>query len=135
LRARLLAPPGTALIYACDDDRPQAKALRARGAELVARPGAQGQVDLHAVLADLAERGMNEIHVEAGPALNGALLLAGLVDELLLYIAPRLLGSGKPIAELPPWERIDDAPAFRLVDAVPMGDDLRLRLRHPAAPA
>ena len=129
LQARVLAPPGAALIYTSSDDSPQAQALRARGAQVLPRPGNQGQVDLHAVLADLAERAVNEIHVEAGPALNGALLLAGQVDELLLYMAPRLLGAGRPIAALPSWDRLIDSLDYCFVESVAVGTDLRLRLR------
>jgi riboflavin-specific deaminase-like protein len=77
-------------------------ALEARGATVVQLPGTDGRVDLPALLRDLGARGINELHVEAGHRLNGALLQAGLVDELLLYLAPQLLGPG---AAWPTWCR------------------------------
>jgi diaminohydroxyphosphoribosylaminopyrimidine deaminase/5-amino-6-(5-phosphoribosylamino)uracil reductase len=87
-------------------------------------------LDLHAVLALLAARGCNEVHVEAGPTLCGALFAAGLVDELLLYIAPLLLGDGaQGLLHLPVLT--DMAARWRLhcVDQRMLGNDWRLRLR------
>ena len=83
--------------------------LEARGATVVHLPGADGRVDLPALLRDLAARGVNELHVEAGHRLNGALVRAGLVDEWLLYLAPQLLGSGRGIALLPPFTTLAQA--------------------------
>jgi diaminohydroxyphosphoribosylaminopyrimidine deaminase/5-amino-6-(5-phosphoribosylamino)uracil reductase len=83
----------------------------------------------------LAERGVNELHVEAGATLNGTLLAGGWVDECLLYVAPRLLGSGRPIADWPAppgAAALADGPSWRFIDSMPLGGDLRLRLR-PAA--
>jgi diaminohydroxyphosphoribosylaminopyrimidine deaminase / 5-amino-6-(5-phosphoribosylamino)uracil reductase len=71
----------------------RAEALRARGAELVALGNEHGKVDLPAMLTELAARGVNELHVEAGYNLNGSLLREGCVDELLIYVAPSLLGT------------------------------------------
>jgi len=67
--------------------------LQACGAEVATLAGANGKVDLAGVLRDLAQRGINEVLVEAGATLNGALFRAGLVDELVLYLAPQLLGG------------------------------------------
>jgi diaminohydroxyphosphoribosylaminopyrimidine deaminase/5-amino-6-(5-phosphoribosylamino)uracil reductase len=103
--ARLLAPPGEALVIG------------------------PGRADLPALLADLAARGINELHVEAGPMLSGAFLDAGLVDELLVYQAPVLLGDGRPLAQLGPLAHLGDARRWRLLEATPVGPDLRLRLR------
>jgi diaminohydroxyphosphoribosylaminopyrimidine deaminase/5-amino-6-(5-phosphoribosylamino)uracil reductase len=128
--ARLLAGGGSpVLLYTLDALGPPAAALRERGAELVVVPGAQGRIDLAAVLADLHARAINEVHVEAGARLNGAWLAAGLVDELLVYVAPSLLGDGRPMALLPAPASLDQSLRFAFLDAVPVGDDLRVRLR------
>lgn len=98
------------------------------GAEVFACP-AGGGVDLGALMAELARREVNEVWVEAGPTLGGALLQAGLVDELLVYVAPRLLGSAaRPLLDLPGLERLDQAPGLRWIETRRVGEDLRLRL-------
>jgi diaminohydroxyphosphoribosylaminopyrimidine deaminase/5-amino-6-(5-phosphoribosylamino)uracil reductase len=90
-----------------------------------------GRLDLASVLALLAERGVNELQVEAGPTLCGALFAAGLVDELLLYVAPILLGDqARPLLALPAFETIAAARRLRVVDRRGIGDDLRLLLRE-----
>ena len=94
-----------------------------------ARAIGPGRADLPALLADLGGQGINELHVEAGPTLSGAFLDAGLVDELLVYQAPMLIGEGRPLAALAPLAQLGDAPRWRLVEATPVGQDLRLRLR------
>ncbi|BFI96779.1 MAG: bifunctional diaminohydroxyphosphoribosylaminopyrimidine deaminase/5-amino-6-(5-phosphoribosylamino)uracil reductase RibD [Rhodanobacter sp.] len=87
-------------------------------------------LDLRAVLALLARRGCNEVHVEAGPTLCGALFAAGLVDELLLYVAPVLLGdAARPLLALPPLADMAARWKLRLVDQRMLGQDLRLRFR------
>ncbi|MFG6487713.1 bifunctional diaminohydroxyphosphoribosylaminopyrimidine deaminase/5-amino-6-(5-phosphoribosylamino)uracil reductase RibD [Roseateles sp. BYS78W] len=94
-----------------------------------ARAIGPGRADLPALLAELGRQGINELHVEAGPTLSGAFLDAGLVDELLVYQAPMLIGEGRPLAALSPLAQLGDAPRWRLVEATPVGQDLRLRLR------
>ncbi len=99
--------------------------------ELAGVPLHDGCLDLPAVLALLAERGINELQVEAGPTLCGALFAAGLVDELLLYVAPVLLGdAARPLVSLPALEAIADARRLRVVDRRSVGDDQRLLLRE-----
>lgn len=117
------------LVYTASDDSARAKALRAHGAQVVALPNARGKVDLAALLEDLARREVNEVHAEAGHQLNGSLLREGLVDELLLYQAPRLLGEGAGIAALGPFTQVDQALALRWTDVTRIGPDLRLRAR------
>jgi diaminohydroxyphosphoribosylaminopyrimidine deaminase/5-amino-6-(5-phosphoribosylamino)uracil reductase len=133
--ARLLDPPGRGVwIYAAADDPARRCALEARGAQISLRPGLEGEggkVDLAALLADLAQRGVNELHVEAGHKLNASLLRAGLVDELLVYLAPKLLGAGREMAAFGPLASLADALAYRYIDVQRIGDDLRLRLRPP----
>jgi diaminohydroxyphosphoribosylaminopyrimidine deaminase/5-amino-6-(5-phosphoribosylamino)uracil reductase len=88
-----------------------------------------GRPHLAALMVELGAQGINELHVEAGPTLSGAFLDAGLVDELLVYQAPMLIGQGRPLAELAPLAGLGDARRWRLVEATPIGQDLRLRLR------
>jgi diaminohydroxyphosphoribosylaminopyrimidine deaminase/5-amino-6-(5-phosphoribosylamino)uracil reductase len=90
----------------------------------------RGGLDLRDVLALLAARGCNELHVEAGPTLCGALLAQGLADELLIYVAPLLLGdSARPLLHLPALEDMGARWNLKLIDQRLLGQDLRLRLR------
>jgi len=90
-----------------------------------------GPLDLAAVLEFLAARGVNELQVEAGATLCGALFARGLVDELLLYVAPLLLGdSARPLMALPPLARMADAPRWRVLDRRSVGSDIRILLRE-----
>ena len=92
--------------------------------------GHGGSLDLSAVLTLLAERGCNEVHVEAGAALCGALFAAGLVDELLLYVAPLLLGdSARPLLQLPTLTDMAERWQLRPIEQRQLGNDWRLRLR------
>ncbi len=84
---------GGCLVATAETNPEKTAALQAAGAEVVCLPDANGRVDLNALLEFLAQRGVNEVHVEAGPRLSGVFLKAGLVDELLCYMAPCLLGS------------------------------------------
>lgn len=106
-------------------------ALRERGAELLHLPAAgedSGKnVDLPALLRALAARECNEIHLEAGARLSGAFLAADLVDELLLYQAPVLLGEGRPIAALGPLSSISQGTRLRWRQRKDVGEDVRLR--------
>jgi len=117
------------LIFHGDDARPIDD--RFARVELVAVSAHDGRFDLASVLALLAERGINELQVEAGPTLCGALFAAGLVDELLLYVAPVLLGdAARPLVALPAFEAISEARRLRVVDRRSVGDDQRLLLRE-----
>ncbi len=129
-QARLFDVASPVVIYTASDDAPRRAALAKRGAEIVTVPiDDRGRVDLVAVLEDLAGRQVNEVHVEAGARLNGALLQTGRVDELLLYLAPTLLGAGRPMAELGPFASLADGPAFEFESATPVGPDLRILAR------
>ncbi|NII12059.1 bifunctional diaminohydroxyphosphoribosylaminopyrimidine deaminase/5-amino-6-(5-phosphoribosylamino)uracil reductase RibD [Oleiagrimonas sp. C23AA] len=109
---------------------------RFAGIERQGMPEVHGRLDLHAVLAELARRGCNEVHVEAGPTLCGALLAERLADELLLYIAPVLLGStARPLLDLPPLADMAERWQLETLDRRVLGDDLRLRLRPKTASA
>jgi diaminohydroxyphosphoribosylaminopyrimidine deaminase / 5-amino-6-(5-phosphoribosylamino)uracil reductase len=92
-------------------------------------PGRDGRVDLAALLTLLAQRGVNELHVEAGAGLNGALLAAGLVDEWVAYLAPMAVGDdARGLFAHPPLTTLADAARFRLADVRQIGGDLRLTL-------
>ncbi|MFM8769988.1 MAG: RibD family protein, partial [Rubrivivax sp.] len=102
------------------------------GVEVLGLPtDERGKTDLHALMAELAQRQVNELHVEAGHQLNGSLLKAGLVDELLVYLAPKMLGAGRGMAALGPLERLADGQELEFVECTPVGPDLRIRARPP----
>jgi diaminohydroxyphosphoribosylaminopyrimidine deaminase/5-amino-6-(5-phosphoribosylamino)uracil reductase len=129
--ARILEPPGAVLIYAAGPDKRRREALMARGAQVALAPGANGKVDLASMLTDLAQRGINELHVEAGHKLSGSFVHEGLVDEFLVYQAPKLLGTGHALASFGPIATLGDALALRFVSVERLGDDLRLIARPP----
>jgi diaminohydroxyphosphoribosylaminopyrimidine deaminase/5-amino-6-(5-phosphoribosylamino)uracil reductase len=135
LAAALFQPGRRVLIYAAEA-RPQAQAaLEARGASVVLLPGPGGKVDLQALLADLGRREINELHVEAGYKLNGSLVRAGLVDEFLLYLAPKLLGAGRGMAHLGPLAALDEAVGLEYEGIARVGPDLRVLARMPGRAA
>ncbi|WP_423459787.1 bifunctional diaminohydroxyphosphoribosylaminopyrimidine deaminase/5-amino-6-(5-phosphoribosylamino)uracil reductase RibD [Ottowia sp. VDI28] len=117
------------LIYTASVDAARQQVLAERGAQVITLPGANGKVDLAAMLRDLAQREVNEVHVEAGHKLNGSLLREGLVDELLLYQAPKLLGEGPGIAALGPFTELAQGVALEWAEASPVGSDMRMRAR------
>jgi len=119
------------LVCTAVQDAARHKAITGRGAQVIALPDARGQVDLPALLRELARREVNEVHVEAGARLNGALLRAGLVDELLLYQAPVLLGEGAPLAAIGTLAALGDGPRFEWHQVRRVGADLRLLARPP----
>jgi len=132
--ARILQPPGAVWVYTAADPTESAarrSALQALGTTVIDCPSPNGKVDLAALLRDLARREINELHVEAGHKLNGSFLRESLVDELLLYLAPKLLGEGAGLAALGPYRTLSQAPGFEFVDVERVGPDLRLRARPP----
>lgn len=129
LASRILDAPGAVQIYAAQPDDHRRAALQARGAQITLVPGPSGKVDLASMLLDLAQRGINELHVEAGHKLNGSFVREGLVDEFLIYIAPKLIGSGRELAAFGPLTRLEDGLALRFVSVTPVGDDLRIIAR------
>lgn len=144
-RARLFESAGEVWIFTASADAARRAMLEARGArierlevgsardDLAAQPDTAtdaGRLDLHRVLARLAQAEVNEVHVEAGATLAGELIRRHLADELLVYVAPVLLGpQARPLVELPPLEELDGAPRFELIESQRIGADLRMRLR------
>lgn len=133
LGSQVLATPGRTVVVGAAEDAAACRRLRAAGAEVLRLPGTDGRVDLGALVARLALDGVNELHVEAGATLNGALLAAGMVDELLLYVAPSLIGPGRPIADLPPLDDLAQSQRLRFVECRMFGDDLLIRARTAAS--
>ncbi len=133
LAARILdgAPPW--IFHAADADPARIDALRDKGAELVELSNEHGKVDLPALLTALANRGINELHVEAGHKLNGSLVREGCVDELLVYLAPSLLGSAPGMFDFAPPETLDARPHLKFHRIDRLGDDLRILARFAEA--
>jgi len=111
----------------------KAQELEDRGCELLFLPNADKKVDLPVLMFELGKRGINELHVEAGNRLNASLIREGCADELLIYLAPCLLGQGQPMIGLPAVESL--AKRLRLVfhEVERIGPDLRIRARFEDA--
>ena len=121
---------GGAVVYTATQDAEKITALEKAGARITVLPDANGRVDLNAVLRDLAANGCNELLVEAGSNLNGALLEAGLVDELVLYLAPQLLGDmARGMAQLGELTSLDQCIDLEWKDMRNVGNDLRIVAR------
>jgi diaminohydroxyphosphoribosylaminopyrimidine deaminase/5-amino-6-(5-phosphoribosylamino)uracil reductase len=124
---------GNVLVFAAVADRERIAALDDRGAEVVVLPNAADKVDLQAMVRELGRREVNEIHVEAGFKLNGSLLRAGVVDELVLYLAPCLLGdAARGLFDLPALDDLGDKRALTIRDVRHVGNDLRIVARFAA---
>jgi diaminohydroxyphosphoribosylaminopyrimidine deaminase/5-amino-6-(5-phosphoribosylamino)uracil reductase len=121
---------GNVLVVAAKDDPAKADALRARGAEIVCIPNAEGKTELMSVMRELGRRGVNELHVEAGTRLNGSLLREGCVDELLVYLAPSLIGdTGRGMFSLPELTELTQQIRVSVRDVARIGEDIRLIAR------
>ncbi len=132
-QARLFDAPRSVTFYAASPSADRMQALAARGAQVMQMPGrapgTESKVDLEAMLADLARHETNEVHVEAGHKLNGSLVREGLVDELLVYLAPKLIGQGRSMADFGPLAALQDSPALRFLSTDMIGPDLRIVAR------
>ncbi|NDC61331.1 MAG: bifunctional diaminohydroxyphosphoribosylaminopyrimidine deaminase/5-amino-6-(5-phosphoribosylamino)uracil reductase RibD [Betaproteobacteria bacterium] len=129
LHARLWEVSRPVVIYHAQRHPDREAALQSKGAELAYLPGLGGKVDLAAMCQDMGSRAYNEVHVEAGHKLNGSLLKAGLIDELLVYLAPTLLGPGQSMAALPALSSLDQQLAWTFIHHTRLGPDLRLLAR------
>jgi diaminohydroxyphosphoribosylaminopyrimidine deaminase/5-amino-6-(5-phosphoribosylamino)uracil reductase len=127
--ANVLLPGRRRFIYTAAENAARAELLQGRGAIVIRLPGAAGKVDLAAMLRDLAQREVNELHVEAGHKLNGSLIQEGLVDELLIYLAPKLVGRGREMAHFGPLADLAQAVGFEFLSCERIGPDLRVLAR------
>jgi diaminohydroxyphosphoribosylaminopyrimidine deaminase/5-amino-6-(5-phosphoribosylamino)uracil reductase len=116
-------------IVAAVPDPDKAAALRAAGHEVIVLANSTGKVDLPALMLELGRREINEVHVEAGSKLNASLVREGCVDELLVYLAPSLIGAGQGMFALPALGRLADKIALRFHEVKPVGADLRILAR------
>ena len=129
LDAHILGAGRARFIYAAAQNDGKKAALEALGITVIYMPGKDGKVDLSAMLHDLAIREVNELHVEAGHKLNGSFIREGLVDELLLYMAPKLVGTGQGMASFGPLQSLSDATQLQFMSTEILGNDLRIRAR------
>jgi len=129
LEPSMLAHSPVLVAYAADTQQ-RAAALAAKGVELVAMPNQAQQVDLQQLLQVLAQRGVNEVLVEAGQGLNGALLHAGLIDEFIFYYAPKLMGSAAHgMFAMPEFTAMQQVPDLQVLDVRQVGNDIRVRAK------
>lgn len=130
-QARVLRQPGRSLIFTAVDDESTAQCLREAGAEVLCFPGGTDELDLGAVLDHLGTvEQLNEVMVETGATLSGALLRQYLIDELVLYVAPRFMGHGaRGLFTLPGIDAMDQSLAADVLDVRAVGSDWRFTLR------
>jgi diaminohydroxyphosphoribosylaminopyrimidine deaminase/5-amino-6-(5-phosphoribosylamino)uracil reductase len=128
--ARMLTLAGKTLVVTAAEPDEAWERLERAGAEVIALPDGPDRVDLRAALGLLAEREVNEVLVETGATLAGAMLASGLVDELVFYMAPVLMGDGaRGLFHLPGLERMADAVPLSIEEIRAVGDDWRIRAR------
>jgi len=126
-QARLLALPGAVRLFCASEPHGRRDRLESTGAVVEVLPGNDGHVDLDAVLHRLGDLEINEILVEAGPILNGALLAAGLIDELIVYQAAHVIGdAGHGMFSMPALMKMSDRVEFKLSGLRRVGDDCRM---------
>ena len=125
--ARVLQEAGRCVVFTRQAEGAAAAALRDAGAELATLAGVSAEDEILHVLSQLGAREINSLLVEAGPGLAGVLVAAGVVDELVLYLAPMLLGGAAQSAfALPELKALHEASRWRIVETQPIGEDLRL---------
>jgi diaminohydroxyphosphoribosylaminopyrimidine deaminase/5-amino-6-(5-phosphoribosylamino)uracil reductase len=128
--ARILRLPGSVLIFTGVADPVAQAPLRAAGAEIAVTPRSEWELNLPVVMAELASRECNEIHVECGPTLAGALLQADLVDEVVVYMAPLLLGNkARGLFQLPELKQMSERTELEILEMRAVGKDWRIRLK------
>jgi len=127
-QARILEGGNTLIVAAAHDEAKEA-VLRGKGAEILVLPNAHGKVDLPELMRELGRRQVNEVHVEAGTKLNGSLIREGCVDELLVYLAPMLIGDAQGMFALPQLAELAGAKRLKFHEVTQVGDDLRILAR------
>ena len=126
----MLSLPGSTLVVTARQHAEAADRLLAAGAEVLYLPAADGSVDLLGLMGHLAAREVNELMVEAGARLCGALLAAGLIDEIVIYYAPHILGStAHGMFVIPGLDNMQQRHALKIQDVRAMGDDWRVTAR------
>jgi len=121
---------GGVLVAAAREDKARMAALKAKGAEVIVMPNPAGKVELGDLFRELARRELNEVHVEAGFRLNGSLVREGQVDELLVYLAPRLIGDkAQGMFELPELTDLAGGAKLKIRDVRMIGPDIRIMAR------
>jgi diaminohydroxyphosphoribosylaminopyrimidine deaminase/5-amino-6-(5-phosphoribosylamino)uracil reductase len=137
LNAHLFIAGRAIYIFSAIENDAKKVALEAQGATVIFMPGktpeTQNKVDLRAMMQDLAAREINELHVEAGEKLNGSLIKEGLVDEFLVYLAPKLIGQGAGMAQFGPLEDLAHAVPLTFISTEQLGPDLRIVARVEGA--
>lgn len=128
LDARVLAGAPSWIVAAAADPEKQA-ALQEAGHEVIMLPNAAGKVDLPALMRELGRREINELHVEAGSKLNGSMIREGCVDELLVYLAPSLIGQAQGMFALGPLLSLDHRERLKFHEVKQVGEDLRILAR------
>jgi diaminohydroxyphosphoribosylaminopyrimidine deaminase/5-amino-6-(5-phosphoribosylamino)uracil reductase len=129
-QARMLKLPGETLVLCTDAGAHRADSLESAGARVVTLPGQDGHVDLEAALLYLAREEINEVLLETGATLAGAALALGLIDELIVYLAPHILGHGaRGLFNLPGLERMRDRIELEITDVRAVGLDWRITAR------
>lgn len=129
LDAKILSQ-GKLLLFAARDDAEKRRALEARGVEVVVMPDAKGKVDLHQLIDECSRREFNELHIEAGLKLNGSLLRERLIDELVVYLAPSIVGDrARGMFALPALDTLAGKTELCLYDLCRVGDDVRIVAR------
>ncbi len=132
LDAKVLNNPHVLIAFASDQEKKSAK-LAAKGISLLSIPNAQGKVCLESLLSHLADIEVNEVMVEGGDGLNGALMALKLIDELIIYYAPKLMGSmGKGMFALPSMVAMDEAISLDVIDVRQFGHDIRMVAKCPS---
>lgn len=131
--ARIFDGDGKVLVACVAKSAAREDALQQRGAEVLHLPPDKGKVDLAALMRELAARGFNEVHAEAGFKLNGSLMRAGVVDELLVYLAPTLIGEGQGMLNLPALSDLANAQRLEFREVTLVGDDIRVLARLAAS--
>lgn len=128
--ARMLGLPGRTLIVTACDELDVQEQLQAAGAEVLVLPQREDVIDLHALMGLLGEMEINEVLLETGATLSGAMLEAGLIDEMIIYMAPHLMGSGaRGLFHLPCLEHMEQRIALEIQDIRAVGDDWRITAR------
>ncbi|QAA95585.1 riboflavin biosynthesis protein RibD [Pollutimonas thiosulfatoxidans] len=117
-------------VFTCSGNPEKARRLAEKNVEVVELPPNNGRVDLGAMMRWMGQNDINEVHVEAGARLSGALLQAGCADELLVYLAPVLLGDAIGMVGMQALQSLAEAQRFEFMETTALAPDLRLRARH-----